>query len=158
VFVTAHQQYAVPAFDAEAVDYLVKPLSEPRFRATMQRLFERMRVRRAGDRIGVQTAEGTLLLGAGEISRIEAEGDHALIHAGRERHRVRQTLGALESRLGSEFARVHRSAIVRLDQVREVRTDGAGETILVLRDGAVLRVSRRRAAAVKARLRPESSS
>ena len=156
VFVTAHQQYAVPAFDAQALDYLVKPLSEARFRATMQRLFERVRARRAGDRIAVPTAEGTLLLDGGEITRIEAEGDHALIHAGRERHRVRQSLAALEARLGREFARVHRSAMVRLDQVREVRTDGAGETTLVLRDGAVLRVSRRRAAAVKARLRPES--
>ena len=156
VFVTAHQQYAVPAFDAQALDYLVKPLSEARFRATMQRLFERMRSRPAGERIAVPAAEGTLLLGAGEITRIEAEGDHALIHAGPEQHRVRQSLAALEARLGREFARVHRSAIVRLDQVREVRTDGAGETTLVMRDGAELRVSRRRAAAIKARLRRES--
>jgi len=152
VFVTAHQQYAVPAFDAQAVDYLVKPLSEARFRATMQRLFERIRARRAGDRIAVPTADGTLLLDADEITRIEAEGDHVLIHAGRERHRVRQSLAALEARLSREFARVHRSAIVRLDQVREVHTDGDGETTLALRDGSVLQVSRRRAATVKARL------
>ena len=152
VFVTAHQQYAVPAFEAQALDYLVKPLSEARFRATMQRLVERMRSRPAGDRIAVPKAEGTLLLDAGEITCIEAEGDHALIHAGRTRHRVRQSLTALEARLSREFARVHRSAIVRLDQVREVRTDGAGETALVLRDGTVLRVSRRRVATVKTRL------
>jgi two-component system, LytTR family, response regulator len=152
VFVTAHQQYAVPAFEAQALDYLVKPLSEARFRATMRRLFERMRSRRAGERIAVPTGDGTLLLDAAEITRIEAEGDHALIQVGRERHRVRQSLAALESRLSREFARVHRSAIVRLDQVREVRTAGAGETALVLRDGTVLRVSRRRAATVKARL------
>jgi two-component system LytT family response regulator len=152
VFVTAHQQYAVPAFETQALDYLVKPLSEARFRATMQRLFERMRSRRAAERIAVPTADGTLLLDAVDIIRIEAEGDHAVIHAGRERHRVRQSLAALEGRLSREFARVHRSAIVRLDQVREVRTDGAGETAVVLRDGSVLRVSRRRAATVKARL------
>jgi two-component system LytT family response regulator len=118
----------------------------------MQRLFERMRSRRTAERIAVPTADGRLLLDAGEITRIEAEGDHALIHAGRVRHRVRQSLAALEARLGREFARVHRSAIVRLDQVREVRPDGAGETTLVLRDGTVLRVSRRRAGMVKARL------
>jgi two-component system LytT family response regulator len=152
VFVTAHQQYAVPAFEAQALDYLVKPLSEARVRATMQRLYERIRSRRAGERIAVPTADGTLLLDAGEITRIEAEGDHALIHAARGRHRVRQSLAALEARLSGEFARVHRSAIVRLDQVREVRTDPEGETTLALRDGTVLRVSRRRAATVKARL------
>jgi two-component system LytT family response regulator len=152
VFVTAHQQYAVPAFEAQALDYLVKPLSEARFRATMERLFERMRSRRTAERIAVPTEDGTLLLDAAEITRIEAEGDHALIHARGERHRVRQSLAALEARLSREFARVHRSAIVRLDQVREVRTDRAGETALVLRDGSVLRVSRRRAATVKTRL------
>jgi two-component system LytT family response regulator len=130
----------------------VKPLSEARFRATMERLFERMRSRRTAERIAVPTEDGTLLLDAAEITRIEAEGDHALIHARGGRHRVRQSLAALEARLSREFARVHRSAIVRLDQVREVRTDRAGETALVLRDGSVLRVSRRRAATVKTRL------
>ena len=151
VFVTAHQQYAVPAFEAQAVDYLVKPLSEARFRATMQRLTDRIRSRRAGDRVAVATTDGTLLLDTREIMWIEAEDDHVVIHAGRIRHRVRQSLAALEGRLDREFARVHRSAIVRLDQVREVRT-GGGETAVVLRDGTVLPVSRRRAADVRARL------
>jgi two-component system LytT family response regulator len=150
VFVTAHQQYAVQAFDAQAVDYLVKPLSEARFRATMGRLAERLRSRPPGDRISVPTPDGALLLDAGEIAWIEAEDDHAVLHAISGRHRVRQSLAALEARLDPDcFARVHRSAIVRLDQVREVRTEGAGETTLVLRDGTVLPVSRRRAARIK---------
>jgi two-component system LytT family response regulator len=152
VFVTAHQEYAVRAFEAQALDYLVKPLSEARFRATMSRLAERLRSRPPGARIAVPTPDGTLLLDAGEIIWIETEDDHAVLHAVSGRHRVRQSLTALEARLDAgSFARVHRSAVVRLDQVREVRIDD-GETALVLRDGSVLPVSRRRAAAVKARL------
>jgi two-component system, LytTR family, response regulator len=159
VFVTAHQQYAVQAFEAQALDYLVKPLSEARFRATMSRLAERIRSRQPGARIAVPTPDGALLLDAGEIVWIEAEDDHAVLHATSGRHRVRQSLAALETRLDPDrFARVHRSAIVRLDQVREVRTDGGGETTLVLRDGAVLPVSRRRAARIKDLLGPPRRS
>ena len=148
VFVTAHQQYAVQAFEAEALDYLVKPLSEPRFRATMARLYERLRGRQEGARIEVPTADGAVLLDAGEIDWIEAADDHAVIHSGSARHRVRQSLAALEARLDAQrFARVHRSAIVRLDHVREV-----SEMRLVLRNGTVLPLSRRRAGRVKALL------
>ena len=159
VFVTAHQEYAVQAFEAQALDYLVKPLSEARFRTTMNRLFERLRSRRPGSRIPVPTADGAVFLDAGDIAWIEAEGDHAVIHATSGRHRIRQSLAAFEARLDRDgFARVHRSAIVRLDQVRELRADGGGETTLVLRDGTVLPVSRRRAAQVKELLgRPHRS-
>ena len=159
VFVTAHQQYAVEAFEAQAVDYLVKPLSEARFRDTMSRVAERLRSRPPGARIAVPTPDGALLLDAGEIVWIEAEDDHVVLHATSGRHRVRQSLAALEARLDPDcFARVHRSAIVRIDQVREVRTDGGGETTLVLRDGTELAVSRRRAARVKDLLAPPHRS
>lgn len=159
VFVTAHQEYAVRAFEAEAVDYLVKPLSETRFRMTMTRLAERLRNRRPEARVAVPTGDGTRLLDAGEIGWIEAEDDHAVIHAASGRHRLRQSLAALEARLDpASFARVHRSAIVRLDQVREVRTDDRGETTLVLRDGTILLVSRRRAARIKELLAPARRS
>jgi two-component system, LytTR family, response regulator len=149
VFVTAHQEYAVHAFEARALDYLVKPLSEARFGATMARLYQRLRERPREYRISVPTADGVLLLDSAEIDWIEAEDDHAVIHAGTTGHRVRQPLAALVGRLDPErFIRVHRSAIVRLDCVREVR-----ERTLVLRDGTELPLSRRRAARVKEGLR-----
>lgn len=155
VFVTAHDEFAVQAFEAQALDYLVKPLGEARFRATMSRVMERMRLRLPA-RIAVPTTRGELLLDAGEIDWIEAQDDHAAIHAGTRRYRVRQSLAAFESRLDpARFARVHRSAIVRLDQVRELKADGHGRNAsLTLRDGTELPVSRRRLAQLRARMRP----
>ena len=155
VFVTAHDEFAVQAFEAQALDYLVKPLSETRFRVTMRRVLERLRTR-GRNRIAVQTTSGELLLDDGEIDWIEAQDDHAAIHAGAKRYRVRQSLAAFESQLDpARFARVHRSAIVRLDHVRELSTSKpGGETIVLLRDGTTLPVSRRRLARLRARLRP----
>jgi two-component system LytT family response regulator len=155
VFVTAHDEFAVQAFEAQALDYLVKPLSEARFRATITRVLERMRTR-GRTRITIPTGAGELLLDDGEIDWIEAQDDHAAIHAGPNSYRVRQSLAAFESQLDpARFVRVHRSAIVRLDQVRELKTDAAGsETIVLLRDGTELPVSRRRLARIRARLRP----
>jgi two-component system LytT family response regulator len=155
VFVTAHQEYAVQAFEAQAVYYLVKPLSEARFRATMDRVYRQLRGRDEGGRLEVAGPAGELWLDAGEIDWIEAAGDHAVIHAGRECHRVRRPLAAIEARLDPRrFARVHRSAIVRLDQVRGLRKEPGGETLLVLRDGTALPLSRRRAARIRALLSP----
>ena len=155
VFVTAHEEFAVQAFEAQALDYLVKPLSEARFRTTMARVLDRLRSR-GGTRIAVPTSDGELLLDDGEIDWIEAQDDHAAIHAGTKRYRVRQSLIAFESQLDpARFARVHRSAIVRLDRVRELRTtDAGGEAIVLLRDGTTLPVSRRRLAHLRSRLRP----
>lgn len=155
VFVTAHEEFAVRAFEAQALDYLVKPLSEARFRTTMTRVLDRLRAR-GGTRIAVPTSDGELLLDDGEIDWIEAQDDHAAIHAGAERYRVRQSLVAFESQLDpTRFARVHRSAIVRLDRVRELRTADAGrEAMVLLRDGTTLPVSRRRLAHIRSRLRP----
>jgi len=157
VFVTAHDEFAVRAFEAQALDYLVKPLSEARFRATIARVRERVRSARARTWIAVPSAQGEVLIDAGEIDWIEAQDYHAEIHAGGKPYRVRQSLSALEARLDpARFARVHRSAIVRLDQVREWKTTApgrGGEAVVVLRDGKSLPVSRRRLAQVKSRLR-----
>jgi two-component system LytT family response regulator len=158
VFVTAHEEYALQAFDAQALDYLVKPLSEERFRRTMDRLYRRLRERGGAARLEVPTREGALWLDAAEIDWIEARGDHAIVHAGGRRHRVRQPLAAFEARLDPErFARVHRSAIVRLDQVRELRSDAGGDRLL-LRDGTALPLSRRRAARLRQLLSPARRS
>lgn len=182
VFVTAHDEFAVGAFEAHALDYLVKPLSEARFRATLARVRERIRMADAvtlarrlsallqgdlpnattfGDRPGrsatplaVPTETGELLLDTDEVHWIEAADYCARIHARSQSYRVRESLASLESRLDpGHFVRVHRSAIVRLDQVREWKIRGEeGDTVLVLRDGTELPVSRRRASQVKALL------
>ena len=155
IFVTAYDEFAVRAFEAQALDYLVKPLSESRFRATIARVRERLRHRGASGRIPVPTATGELLLDEGAIDWIEAQDDYAAIHSGTRRYRIREPLSALATRLDpARFARIHRSAIVRLDRVRELRTDRAGsETVAVLGDGTRLPVSRRRLSHVKALLR-----
>ncbi|HET9708580.1 MAG TPA: LytTR family DNA-binding domain-containing protein [Gemmatimonadales bacterium] len=155
VFVTAHDDFAVRAFETEALDYLVKPLSETRFRTTMKRVLERLRARH-GERVAVPTGSGELLLDAGEIDWIEACDDYAAVHAGRAQYRVRVSLVALARRLDPvRFARIHRSAIVRLDHIREIRTGGRdGAMVVRLRDGTELPVSRRRLSELKQRFRP----
>jgi two-component system LytT family response regulator len=146
VFVTAHDEFAVQAFETQALDYLVKPLSERRFRTTIARVLERLRRRRPADvRIAVPTPAGERLLGADEITWIEAEDDHVRIHAGKHTYRLRSTVAALESRLGARFARVHRHALVQVAQIRELRPGH-----LVLRNGAPVPVSRRQAGKLRA--------
>ncbi len=158
VFVTAHEEFAVQAFEARALDYLVKPLSEARFRVTITRVLKQLRAR-ASHRIVVPTRGGEVLLDAGEIDWIEAQDDHAAIHAGARRFRVRQSLSEFEAQLDpARFARIHRSVIVRLDDVRELRTDPRRGTSIRLRDGTDLPVSRRRVAQLKTRLRSTSRS
>ncbi|HEV8305430.1 MAG TPA: response regulator [Gemmatimonadales bacterium] len=155
VFVTAHDDFAVRAFEAQALDYLVKPLSEARFRATIARVRERIRTARATLRIAVPTETGELLLDAGEIDWIGAEDYRAGIHAGGRHFLVRESLAALEARLDpARFVRVHRSAIVRVDGVREWKVGASeSEAVVVLRDGTVLPVSRRRLGRVRRSLR-----
>jgi two-component system, LytTR family, response regulator len=151
VFVTAHDDFAVQAFETQALDYLVKPLSESRFKTTMRRVLERLRARRAG-RVRVPTETGELVLDAGEIDWIGARDDHAEIHAGAHRYRLRATLSTLLDQLDPErFMRIHRSAVVRLDAVREVRSRRNGESSVLLRDATELPVSRRRLARLKER-------
>ena len=186
VFVTAYDQFAVRAFEAQALDYLVKPLGEARFRATIGRVRERMRTAGAvalaarlsallaglpeaadpfpgppaagappGGRIPVRTAAGDRLLDPGEIDWIGAEDYYAVLHTSAGQYRMRESLAALEARLDpAAFARVHRTAIVRLDLVRELRVDGGGEAVVILRDGTRVPVSRRRLAQVRSLLRP----
>lgn len=169
VFVTAHDEFAVRAFEAQALDYLVKPLAEARFRATIARVRRRMRTDDAlalagrlsallrgrdseprSDRVAIPTRGGASFVDMDEVEWIEAEDDHVGIHAGGKRHRTRRSLASFEGRLDpARFVRIHRTAIVRLDQVRELRTGGAGEARVILRNGTELPVSRRRLARVK---------
>ena len=96
-------------------------------------------------RLVVPTATGDLVLDVEEVDWIQAEDYYAAVHARGRRHLIRESLASLEQRLDPErFIRVHRSAIVRLDRVREMRSASTGESVLVLRDGTRVPVSRRR--------------
>jgi len=174
IFVTAYDDFAVRAFGAHALDYLVKPIEEARFAEAVQRSRERLqalaavelsrrlssllseRERRSltsGDRLVVPTSTGELILHAEEIDWIEADDYYAAIYARGRRHLMRQSLAVLEQRLdANRFVRAHRGAIVNIERVREIRGD-AGDTVLVLRDGTRVPVSRRRREHVAQRLR-----
>ena len=172
IFVTAYDEFAVRAFDTHALDYLVKPLQEARFARALERMRERLRSseavelsrslsallansekERARQRILVPTSTGGLLLDVDEIDWIEADDYYAAIHAGRKRHLIRESLTSLDHRLDrARFLRTHRSAIVNVDRVRELRNE-AGKTWLLLRDGSRVPVGRRRRDAVTRLLR-----
>jgi two-component system, LytTR family, response regulator len=180
IFVTAFDEFAVQAFDAHAIDYLVKPLREARFAEAVQRVRERLQSAdavelsrrltallaatdrpaavpaspRACVRIIVPTATGDLVLDAGEIDWIGADDYYAAVYARGRRHLIRESLSSFEARLDPvSFVRVHRSAIVNLDRVRELRAEPSGESVVVLRDGTRVPVSRRRREQVSEALR-----
>ena len=187
VFVTAYDEFAVRAFEAHALDYLVKPVSEARFAAALRHVRARLRsnqalelaqkleallasheggsalgvdsgaaapVGRSMRRVVVPTTNGEIVLDATEIDWIQAEDYYAAIYALGKRHLIRESLASLEERLDpTSFVRVHRSAIVRLDRVRELRSSAFGEWVIVLRDGTRIPVSRRRREQVAAAIR-----
>lgn len=160
VFLTAYDQFALDAFDAQALDYLVKPVTEARFAATMKRLAKHLRGgSREAEReraIVVTTARGTLVVPLREIEWIEAADNYARIWTNGRSLLLRESLGMLEERIGaSGFVRAHRRALVRLEAVQRLTTVGAGDTIAVLTSGARVPVSRRRRAAFTAALRSQ---
>ncbi|MGA8025546.1 MAG: LytTR family DNA-binding domain-containing protein [Bryobacteraceae bacterium] len=168
VFVTAHDRFAVRAFEAYALDYLVKPLNVQRFENALRRVRERFHLTSVADRAArvaallaaerahrekngierliVSTAAGDLVIPVAEIDSIGAESYYARLHIGAKSHLLRESLTSLEARLDkSRFARIHRSAIVQLDRVRELRASLSGFEA-ILRDGSRLPVSRRKRA------------
>jgi two-component system LytT family response regulator len=159
VFLTAYDQFALRAFDAQALDYLLKPVTEARFAATMKRLVRQLKAPGAPARepaIVVTTARGTTVLPVREIDWIESADNYARLWTGERSYLLREPLRVLEERVGARgFVRAHRRALVRLDGVRELTWTRAGDLIAVLVSGAQIPVSRRRraafAAAVKAR-------
>lgn len=154
VFLTAYDQFAIQAFEAEALDYLVKPVSEARFAATMKRLTKRLRSTGTTTReptIVVATARGALLLPLREIDWIEAADYYARLWVGRRSYLLRESLAQLEARVTAHgFARAHRQALVRLDGVHALVTTDSGDTAALLNSGARVPVSRRRRAAFAA--------
>ena len=153
VFVTAFDQFAIPAFDVDAVDYLTKPLVEHRFDAALDRVRDRLRGRRVyAQHLTARVGTRDVLIPTDSVDYIEADDVYAAVFAGGKRHLLRSSLDALERCLDPGlFTRIHRSYIVRLSRVREVRRDSNAPTA-VLMSGVALPVSRRRRAALEALL------
>ena len=159
IFATAHDEHAIRAFEVNALDYLLKPCTEERFRKAMQRAREQCRNRSAqaadpnmasllahlraesprGGRILIKSPERILFLKPDEIDHVEAAGNYVVLHAGKERHILRETMAAMEARLSpSGFMRVSRSTILNLARVREVQPSAAGHFSVLLRSGTRL--------------------
>jgi two-component system, LytTR family, response regulator len=187
IFVTAYDQYALRAFEVHAIDYLLKPFSDERFDATLDRAVRQVRageaqtlmsqmqallgkapeaagVEGAGppsrgqgaslDRIVVKGENRVRLLPVEQISWIEAEGAYVKLHTRDGKvHLHRGLLGSLDATLDERrFVRIHRSAIVNIDIVHELRQDAHGDYVAVLRDNTEIRVGRRFRARLQARL------
>jgi two-component system LytT family response regulator len=157
VFVTAYDQYALRAFEAGALDYLLKPFDNIRFERALERAKKRIAPSFRQDsaapnkdqsgkieRVAIKTAGQVLFLKTSEIDWIEAADYYACLHVGAKSHMLRRSLAELEKDLQkARFCRVHRSAIVNLERVRGLGMSDEGEREVLLNTGAKLRVSRR---------------
>jgi two-component system LytT family response regulator len=172
VFVTAFNRYAVKAFEVSAVDYLLKPFDHERMALAVERaktnLRERSELERSEqvldllNRLGaggylkrfvIKNNGRILLIASEDVDWIEADGNYALLHCGKDRHMIRETLKGLEERLDPErFYRIHRSTIVNIDAVKELHKHFNDDHLVILKDGGELVLSRRYRAKLSERL------
>jgi DNA-binding LytR/AlgR family response regulator len=146
VFVTAHEKHAVEAFELDAVDYVLKPVRAERIAEAVRRVLGGTRGDTTVDQVPVERGGVTRFVPVSEIRYVEAEGDYARLHTGSESHLVRIPLSQLEQQWsGSGFVRIHRSLLVSLPYVEELRVDAGRCSVVVSgRGGPVeLAVSRR---------------
>jgi two-component system LytT family response regulator len=149
IFVTAHDEYALHAFDAGALDYLLKPFDDARFQRALKRAKEKLALysaqrRSRPERLVIKSPGEVLFLNIAEIDWIEAADYYACIHVGERTYIMRRTLQELERDLGEErFIRIHRSVIVNLERVRGLELQSDGESAVILSTSARLRLSRR---------------
>ena len=171
IFLTAYGEYAIKAFELHAIDYLPKPFGNRRFHEALERARRRLRSAGSADlsqRLDLLVAELHRRPGAGgdplpvqerivvkadgemhfvrltDIHWISSEGDYIKIHAGRHSVLVRQTLSDMEKQLpAGRFMRVHKSAVVNLDQARRLRTQDVSDNFVELHDGTLVRIGRR---------------
>ena len=169
VFVTAYDEHALRAFEAQALDYLLKPIDDDRFDRALDRARRRVAERREsalGRRVSdalagaagtpeavphrspdarflVDRAGRVAVVHADEVDWVEAAGDYVGLHAGRDVHLLRETMARMEDRLDPRrFVRIHRSTIVNVDRIRELRPRANREYDVVLHDGTELKLSR----------------
>jgi len=153
VFVTAHDRFAVHAFDVNAIDYLLKPYTAERFNAALERARARLgdRSRRAEidkllesvaartavpERLTIRSRNGVQFVPVHDVDWLEADRNYTVLHLGTQALRIRETISELEDRLGAAgFVRVHRSVIVNADRIFRLEPWAHGEYVIVLRNG-----------------------
>jgi two-component system LytT family response regulator len=167
IFVTAYDEYAIQAFEVHALDYLLKPFGRSRFQRALARAREHLKRNQAdaiasrlvalvnelrappmnrvpsSDRLVVKAGGRVVFLDLDRIDWIEAEGNYVRLHAGSESYLQRDTMANVMARLGDErFFRIHRSRIVRIDLIRELRLAAGGDYDVILKNGLRLGLSR----------------
>ena len=157
VFVTAYDQYALRAFEAGALDYLLKPFDNDRFNLALSRAKERIvhgkHPPQAKEYLVVKSAGQALFLKFAEIDWIEAEDYYSCLHVGAKTHLLRRSMSELDQELDqSVFCRIHRSTIVKLDRIRGLKLNESGEYDVLLDNGTRLRLSRRYRKELQSRL------
>ena len=162
VFVTAYDAFALRAFEVHALDYLLKPFGRERFEQALERARRHLERQRAGDlasrlmalvedvrparsrpeRLMVRSGARVVFVDVEQVDWVEAEGNYVRLHTAADSHLVRDTMQAMQRRLGPQFVRIHRSRIANLARVRELRLASSGEYEAVLHTGAKLGVGR----------------
>ena len=159
IFVTAYEEYALRAFEAGALDYLLKPFDDARFVRALNRAKEKIAhyasaPPRHVQRLTIKSRGELVFLDVADIDWIEAAGYYACVHVGAQTHILRRSLSDLERDLGAEkFVRTHRSIIANLDRVRGLELHASGEYEVVLKSHIRLRLSRRFRKELQDRLR-----
>ncbi len=156
IFVTAHDEYALRAFEAGALDYLLKPFDDARFTRALTRAREKIAYlashRQAPPRLVVKAPGRLLFIQVPDVDWVEAASYYSCLHVGRETHAIRRTMEELERDLGDAFVRIHRSTIVNLERVVGLELQSSGDYAVFLRCGVRLRLSRRYRKALQSRL------
>jgi two-component system, LytTR family, response regulator len=162
IFVTAYDEYAVKAFEANAVDYLLKPFTRRRFEEALRKVKQQIWQKRNSEpaeqaiavikklqeenrylqHLAIKSNHGIALLQCERVDWMETEDNYILVHSGNRTHLIRESMNAMEQALDpARFLRIHRRIIVNVDRIREIRQQG--HSSLILQDGSVLPVSRR---------------
>jgi two-component system, LytTR family, response regulator len=153
VFITAFDRHAVHAFETCALDYLLKPVAAARLSKTLTRVRDHLASPRslptsalepaAAHRFAVRSGQTTTFLNANDVDWIEADGNYAILHVNDRNHLLRQTMAALERQLPAEaFIRVSRSAILRIDRVKELRIEPGGQHVAILKNDQQVAIRR----------------